>query len=272
MNPRDVQREFKELPLAAIDPPQLDARLGRDPRKLEELANDIARRGVILPIVVARTGERYEIVDGQTRYLAAAMAHLAVIPAMIYPSKDAALEGVKYAANLFRQDMSPADEAVFFNELFLKECGEDFDKLCALVGRGEAYVDTRLALLNGDPEIFEAVKDGKIKLGVAGELNKIAAEDWRRYYLNHAIRGGATVAMVSGWRQDYERFHDPSIVQPADAPAPVMPVVATSYNPHKCEICGKVDPRYVPEQISVHTHCKVAILEPLLEAYRGSNG
>jgi ParB/RepB/Spo0J family partition protein len=269
---RDVTREFGELPLAAIDRPMLDARIDRDPQKLEELAHDIAKRGVILPIAVARTGDRYEIVDGFSRYIAAERAHLATIPCVIYPSKDAGLEGVKYAANLFRQDMSPSDEAVFFNELLEKECGQDFERLCTLVGRGEAYVDSRLALLNGDPDVFEAVKDAKIKLGVAAELNKIADEGWRRYYLKHAIQGGATVAMVNGWRTDHERWHNPDNPQPPETPAPAVQVVENSYNPHRCEICGKVDPRYVPETISVHTHCKVAILEPLLEAYRGGNG
>lgn len=272
MSLRDEPREFKELPLSTIDRPQLDARIDRDPQKLEELAHDVAKRGVILPIAVARTGARYEIVDGFSRYLAAERAQLVTIPCVIYPSKDAGLEGVKYAANLFRQDMSPADEAVFFHQLFLTECGEDFERLCALVGRGEAYVDSRLALLNGDPDVFEAVKGGHIKLGVAAELNKITDDGWRRYYLKHAIQGGATVAMVNGWRTDYERWHNPDTPQAPETPAPAVPVLENSYNPHRCEICGKVDPRYVPEQISVHTHCRVAILEPLLEAYRGDNG
>lgn len=272
MNLREVQREFKELPLSVIDRPVLDARLDRNRDRLEELARDIGRRGVILPIAVVRTGERYEIVDGFSRYIAADMAHLATIPCVIYPTKDGALEGVKYAANLFRQEMTPAEEAVFFNELFLNDCGEDFEKLCNLVGRGEAYVDSRFALLNGDEEVFNAVRRGDIKLGVAAELNKFTTTDWRRYYLHHAIKGGATVAMVNGWRLDHERWHNPSDPQAPAQPTPAAQVVESSYNPHRCEICGKVDPRYVPESISVHTHCKVAILEPLLEAYRGGNG
>jgi ParB/RepB/Spo0J family partition protein len=271
MSLRDVQREFKELPLAAIDRPLLDARLDRDPRKIEELAHDIARRGVILPIAVVRDGDRYEIIDGFTRYLAATMAHLATIPCVIYPSKDAGLEGVKYAANLFRIDMSPADEAVFFNELLQKECGDDFEKLCSLVGRGEAYVDNRLALLNGDPEIFTAVRDTQIKLGVAAELNKITDESWRRWYLHHAIKGGATVAMVTGWVSEWKSTHASDAPAAPESAAPAVQVVTNAYNPHRCEICGKVDNRYVPETISVHTHCRVAILEPLLEAYRGGN-
>src|SRR6478672_3296438 len=106
MNSQTDVREFKHLPLAALDAPQLDARLQRDPAKVEELAHDIARRGIILPLAVVRVGERYEIIDGLTRYIAATMAHRATAPCMIYPTKDKALEGVKYAANLFRLDMT----------------------------------------------------------------------------------------------------------------------------------------------------------------------
>jgi len=269
---RDVVREFKELPLAVLDRPALDARIDRDSEKVDELARDVAKRGVILPIAVVRTGDRYEIIDGFTRYLAAQRAQLVAIPCVIYPTKDVALEGVKYAANLFRIDMTPAEEAVFFNELFERECEHDIDKVCALVGRTEFYVDSRLQLLNGDGEVFDAVKAGTIKLGVAAELNKIVADDWRRHYLHHAIKGGATVAMVTGWRADLERWFTADNPTPPPTPEPVAPVAAAVYDPMRCYVCGKSDHRYIPEQVSVHTHCKVAILEPMLEAYHGGNG
>jgi len=150
MNLREVPREFKELPLAALDRPALDARISRNDEQLDELAGDIARRGVILPLAVVRTGERYEIVDGFCRFVASMRAGLVVVPCMIYPSTDVALQGVKYAANLFRQEMSPAEEAVFFHELLTHECGGDIEILCTLVNRKLAYVDIRLALLHGD--------------------------------------------------------------------------------------------------------------------------
>ena len=271
MSLRDVQREFKELPLAALDRPELDARIARDPDKLEELARDIAKRGVILPLAVVRTGERYEIVDGFTRYLAATRAGLATVPCMIYPSKDVALEGVKFAANLYRLDMTPAEEAVFFNELLIGECANDFEKLCSVLGKGEAYVDNRLALLNGDEQIFHAVRENQIKLGVAAELNKIADESWRRYYLNHAIRGGATVAMVTGWVSEHRRLYESEQPAPAASPAASTPIAASTFDPMRCECCGKVDPRFIPQQIAIHTHCWHAVIEPIIEAYRAQN-
>jgi len=222
MNLRETPREYRELPLASLDRPALDARITRNDEQLEDLAGDIARRGVILPLAVVRTGERYEIIDGFCRFIASMRAGLVVVPCVIYPSKDTALEGVKYAANLFRQEMSPAEEAVFFRELITNECGGDIELLCTLVNKKLAYVDNRLALLTGDAEIFEAVRAGQISLGVAAELNTIPAEDYRRYYLAHAVRDGSTVATVRGWVMQWKAMYG------ADRPARSMCTIATS--------------------------------------------
>src|SRR5229473_2116732 len=192
-------REFRDLPLDALRRPDLDARLDRDPEKLQELADDIRRRGVIFPLVVFPVGAAYEIVDGFRRYLAAQQAGVVFVTCCVYPTKDVALEGIKYAANAFREDMSPADEAIFFNELLNGECRGDIGKLSALVNKKITYVDNRLALLRGAEDVFEALRARKISIGVANELNKIEDARYRAHYLHHAIEGGSTVAVVSAW-------------------------------------------------------------------------
>lgn len=271
MSLRDVVREFKEVLLSEIDPPQLDARIERDPDKLQELAHDIARRGVILPLAVVRVEARYEVVDGFRRYLASKLADLIRVPCMVYPTKDAALEGVKFAANTYREEMSPAEEAVFFNELFTHECHQDIEAVALMVGKKVSYVDNRLQLLDGAEDVFDAVRARQIPLGVAAELNKVSDEHYRRYYLTHAIKGGASISVVQGWVQDWKRnFGD---AQPAAAqPAPAVHVATgAAYDPHRCYLCGQNDPRFIPEQVSIHTHCRLAILDPLLAASRGES-
>jgi ParB/RepB/Spo0J family partition protein len=236
---------------------------------MEELARDILRRGLIEPIKVFTKGDRYEVIDGQRRFLATKSAGLAEIECFVFPSRAVALEGMKYAANAYREDMSPAEEAIMFFSLLRDECDGDIERLCALVGKKLSYVDNRLALVNGDELVFEAVKDRQITLGVAEQLNNLPDDGWRRYYLQHAIKSGATVALVSGWVTEWKNMYGARVEAP-DAPATESgPIVANNYDPRRCVVCGKVDPRYVPETISVHTHCHVAILEPMLAVYRG---
>lgn len=272
MNDALRARELRVIPLALLDAPELDARIERDDNDIEELGRDIVRRGQIYPIHAFVKGDRFEVVEGETRCIAMRRQGLTDVEAFVYPSKSLALEGVKIAGNLFRRDMSPADEAKAFYELFMNECAQDIERVCALVGKGRGYVDARLQLVLGDDMIFAAVKDRKIKLGVAAQLNKIDKADYRRYYLHHAIESGATEAMVIKWVSDYKAQHAdrPAAAEPAaDAP---QTIITSTYDPMQCQVCGQNDPRELPVMIAVHPSCKLRILEPMVTAWRGQAG
>jgi ParB/RepB/Spo0J family partition protein len=263
-------REYCEaVPLPMLDLPELDARIARDPDELARLAQDIARRGVILPLIVFRKADRFEIVDGTCRLLGSAMAGKTTVPCLVYPDKDLALEGMKYAANIFRLEMSPAEEAIYFNQLYERECAHDVDRVCALVNQSRPYVDNRLALILGHEEVFEAVRAKQIKLGVAAELNKIPDLEYVHYYLTHAVHGGATVSTVAGWVQEYLISHGDLPKRPADFIAAGASAPGVTTDPNQCLVCGKSNNAHAIRWVPVHTHCQLAILEPTLAAYRG---
>jgi ParB/RepB/Spo0J family partition protein len=261
--------EDRALPLTSIDAPEMDVRVDRDPEALDELSRDIGRRGVLHPILVARVADRYEVVDGFTRLLAARRAGLLEIPCRIYPEKTADLEFAKYAANIYRLEMSPCDEAVALGKLFEFVCGQDIEQLCARVNKSETYVSSRLELLNGFPDVFAALRGKQIGIGVAQELNKIPDDKFRAHYLAHAVRSGATKAVVQLWVQEFKTMFGPSPSPAAEAAAPPAGIADAPHNPFTCEICGKADNVHLIRQINVHQHCKLAILDPLLANARG---
>lgn len=271
MSVRDLAREQKDLPLSLLDAPGVDLRDGRDEEKLDQIAGDIARNGILQPLIVVRTGERFEIVDGFTRFICAGRAGLVVVPCWIYADKTAALEGVKYSTAVFRLDLTPAEEAAFFHTLFLGECEQDIDRVSARVGRSRSYVDSRLQLLLGDVAVLDAVRNDQIKLGVAALLNQITDDGWRRYYLTHAIQSGATVSTMTGWLQQWKLDQAVRDGAPAAPAAPTTSVVAPGPDPFACHVCGKNDPRRIPQMVPIHGECLIAILEPMLAAYRGES-
>lgn len=271
MTAQTLARELAVVPLEDIDPPVTDARLDRDPEKLEELARDMQAHGQIEPIKLVRVGARLEIVDGFTRYLAAKSVAMPTLEAFIYPSKLAAVASIKYRANVHRLEMSAADEAMYFYKLYSEECGEDIEKVAALVGRKVPYVDQRLELINGDDLVFHALREKSIAIGVARELNKITDPVYIRYYLKHAIEGGATVSTVTGWVQQWKALGG-GIQLPAtnqtDAGYVAPP---NAYDPNRCHVCNKSIPGRMTQTIYVHGSCLEAILEPMLQAARGGS-
>lgn len=267
--PPILEREPRTLPLAAIDLPEVDARIDRDSDQLEELGRNIARIGLIQPIHVFTKGERYELVDGACRVLASRMVGLETIDAYVYPSKLAGLSAVKYAANAFRLEPTAADEAMYFYKLYAGECEQDIEKVCAIVNRKLPYVDGRLQLLLGDELVFEALKAKQITIGVAQELNKCSDPQMRRHFLHHAVLNGASIGNVGGWVMDWKRSIGDMPPAPARPQVDQALVAAAAYDPMRCYVCRKSIPGRIPESVMVHGSCREAILDPMLAAARG---
>lgn len=233
---------------------------------MEELVSSIRTVGIIQPIALVERGDRFEVIAGHRRAVAARRVGLPVIPATVYPSNHPALRVIQAHENGRREDVNPVDEAFWFAELLESECGHDIDKLASLVAESVSYVDSRLQLLELDDATRDALRANQIRIGVARELLKVTDLHYRNYYLTHAIKSGSTVTVVSGWVLEWKNTHGadhPAAPAPADAP---IVASGSTYDPMRCAICRKSDPRFVPESLSVHTHCRLAILEPMLRA------
>jgi ParB/RepB/Spo0J family partition protein len=272
MSLSDVRREFREIPLGLIDEPILPSRTMMDEQQLDELAADIGRKGLLQPMIVAAVNGRYEVIAGHRRRLACGRAGLVAAPCIVYPSKETALEGVKYSENRFRENLNAADEAILFDELLERDCGGDVDRLCEQLGEKRGYVEGRLLLLSGDRDVFNRLRTGDITIGVAQQLNRCTDPSYRRYLLHQAIVGGATVAVVSGWIADWQRQRVASGDAPAPAPSTVVPSAIPETNFFTCAVCGGTDNVHLMRPINVHTHCQLAILDKLLAVYRGDTG
>lgn len=269
MNLAAIPREFLEVPLGLIDAPELPSRSTMDEIKLDELTANIRLNGLIQPLALARNGDRFEVLAGHRRSLACKRAGLVVVPAIVYPTKEAALAAVTFAENRHREDLNPGDEAIYFSELLERQCDGDVDRLCALVGEKRGYVENRLLLFQGDPEVFEALQADRIAIGIAHQLNKCTDVRYRRYLLHQAVVGGATVAVVSGWILDWknQQAYVTGEQAPASTAAAPSPVPETNY--YTCAVCQRSDNVHLMQPISVHTHCRLAILDPLLASARG---
>lgn len=263
--------ESRDIPIGLIDEPELPMRNDMPDEGLDELSADIRRKGVLQPLIVAPQADRYRVIAGHRRWHAAKRAGLAAVPCRVYASPPADLEGLKYSENRHREDVNPADEALYFAQVLERDCGDDVDRLCELLGEKRPRVEGRLLLLAGDLEVFQALKENRIKIGVAQQLNRCTDERRRRNLLHSAIVGGATATLVSSWitawQYELQQMGPSEPVQPS-APAPIP-----HHDPFRCEVCRKSRPEHVHliRHVPMHDYCIEAILKPLLQSYRGES-
>ncbi len=158
----DASLEVKELRLDEIDPNPRQARQAFNMESLIELTNSVREHGVIEPIVVRPVGSRYEIVAGERRHRAAALARLETIPARIMHLDTEQAAIITAIENLQREDLDIEDEARQFAYL-LEITGLSQRKLADKLGINYNYLSRRVRLLKR-PDLLELYRSGKKKL------------------------------------------------------------------------------------------------------------
>src|SRR5207248_5431409 len=106
-----------ELAVGDITANKYQPRRDFDEAALEELAASIKEKGVLQPIVVRRSGEKFELIAGERRLRATRNAGLATIPALVKDVSD--LESLELALieNIQRRDLNAIEEAQSYASL-----------------------------------------------------------------------------------------------------------------------------------------------------------
>lgn len=267
MNLSAVRPELAWIPIAQIDEPRLAARSSMSESKMDELVASMRQQGFTSVIVVARRGDRYEVVAGHRRRIAAGLAPIAIVPCLVFPTADAALDAIKYTENAVREDLNPAEEAIWFWEMFEEEGERGVDGVAARIGERPQYVQDRMALLQGDAKVFAALQDGKIGVGVAQLLNRCTDTLHRGYLLDQALHSEATVATVSGWLADWKRIHEPATRNSAAAGDGATSGVTFTDDYFTCSCCRLKDNPGDMRPVQVHTYCIKSTLDPALRFF-----
>lgn len=260
--------EPRVIPIGLIDAPALPARTRMDDQKLDELVASMKTDGFTSVIAVVRVGERYEVVYGHRRRIAAECAGIVAIPCLVYPEKTAALERLKYGENAWREDMRPSEEAIYFAELLERECGGDTDRLAALMNRTRAYVEGRLLLLQGDADVFAALDEGAIGVGHAEQLNRCGNAEHRRYLLHQAVTCGLTVGALASAVSEWKHLHSHVAPPASDAPPAAVDDPAPLPSFFTCVCCELTENPGNMRPFQIHTYCERAILRPALAFFQ----
>ena len=158
------------LPISAIEPMPGQPRKRFDETALEELAQSIAQRGVIQPVIVRPLGEgRYQLVAGERRWRAAQKARLHEIPALVRDLGEREVMALALIENLQREDLNPAEEARAYHRLAEDE-GMTQAEIARLIDKSRSHVANLQRLLQLPEPVLELVEEGALSMGHARAL------------------------------------------------------------------------------------------------------
>ena len=153
-----------------ITPSPYQPRRKFDEKKLKELASSIKSHGLLQPVVIRiRPDGAYELIAGERRLRASALAGLNEIPAIVQNVSDKDASTFALIENLQREDLNPLEEASGYHRL-QEEFGLTQEDLAKLVGKSRPTVANSIRLLSLGTRSKELLQSGHLEMGHARAL------------------------------------------------------------------------------------------------------
>ena len=164
-----IERQQNQISINDLVPNRYQPRKIFDENNLEDLTNSIKERGVIQPIIVRESQDnkqKFEIIAGERRWLAAQKAGLSKVPVVITVADD--LKSLEFAIveNVQRHDLNPLEEAQGYKRL-IEEFNYDQEKVSKFIGKSRSYIANSLRLLSLPKKIIEMIENRLITSGHA---------------------------------------------------------------------------------------------------------
>ena len=102
-------KKIQYVPLGQItaNPWQPRTRFDRD--KLQELADSIAKHGIIQPMVVTKEGNKFQLIAGERRLKASELLKMKEVPVIVREASDRDKFEMSIIENIQRHDLDPLE-------------------------------------------------------------------------------------------------------------------------------------------------------------------
>lgn len=174
-----------QISLNSLIPNRFQPRIKFDEEKLKEMAESIAKHGVITPIIVRPIQEgQYEIVTGERRTRASKLIHKETIPAIIAEFSDQQMMELSLIENIQRENLTGIEEARSY-EAMKQHLGYTQAQIAKEVGKPRSHVANLLRLLTLPAAVQAAILEEKISTGHAKLL--VGLDDQTAVHLTNKI-------------------------------------------------------------------------------------
>ena len=152
-----------------IDPSPLQPRRFFPEDGLKELTESIRSTGVVQPVLLRRSGERFQLIAGERRWRAARAAGLAAVPAIIRDLPDREALELALTENLLREDLNAMEVARGY-EALQQKFGLSHEEIASRLGTSRTSVTNTLRLLRLAEPVQQLVASRDLTMGHARAL------------------------------------------------------------------------------------------------------
>jgi ParB family chromosome partitioning protein len=182
-----------DIAIDSIDANHLQPRRLFHAERLEELAQSIRANGIIQPLVVRRTRERYELVAGERRWRAAKLAGLERVPVVIRDIPDDRLLEITLIENIQREDLNPMETAAAFDRM-MRELSLNPEQVGRRTGKDRTTILNLVRLLQLPSDLQQLVAERRLSAGHARCL--LPTPELQREVAEKSIAQGWSVRQI----------------------------------------------------------------------------
>ena len=183
----------REVEIGNLVPNRYQPRRDFSEAKLADLAASIREQGIVQPIVVMPRGDKLEIVAGERRWRAAALAGLTKVPVVLREKHaETDLLEVALVENLQREDLNPLDAAEAYARL-KDEFRMSHERIADRVGKDRTTITNALRILKLPSSVRDRIRSGLLSGGHARALVALTSADDQERLAEEIVRRGLSV-------------------------------------------------------------------------------
>ena len=198
--PDEIEQAAASLPASEvaeglIDPNPWQPRSVVHDADLLELAESLRAHGLVQPIVVRPHGDRYQLIAGQRRLLAARRLGWGSVAVRVLEVDDRQMSEIAIVENLQRRDLDPLEKAASFKH-YLAAWGGTQDELAKRLSIDRSTVANLIRLLDLPDAVQQRLRAGTISMGHARALLPLGDEEEQSRLADRIAAEGLSVRAI----------------------------------------------------------------------------
>ena len=192
-----------------IDPNPMQPRRVFQADALRELADSIRQHGIIQPLVVRRSGTRFQLVAGERRWRAARIAGMSEVPVVVQEIPDDRLLEITLIENVQREDLNPIEFGMALEQM-ARELNISHEEIGRRTGKDRSTIANAIRLLQLPADIQQLVAERRLSAGHARCLLGLADEETQRKLAEKIVAQGLSVRQVERMTKRLTEPRDPA--------------------------------------------------------------